>query len=339
MEQERKAIRVGMTVIVCTLLFRLCSFLLPMAVEFLTKPEVISFLIYMETGRVVKLQVGPTQPVVSTEPETIPSTEWTEPREEKLSFHTSDAELVQLRSTCKYPVDVEAMLMTQLVWDLKKTEPTVLIIHSHGTESYTQTPEAPYQETAAYRTLDSRNNMVRVGEELREALLSYGITAIHDTETHDYPSYTDAYSNSRKSVEKYLGQYPTISLIVDLHRDAAEISGNQQLSTQAEVKGITSAQLMLVVGSDASGRNHPNWEKNMALAVKMHALLQKQYPGLCRPISFRTERFNQDLSPGALLIEVGAAGDTLEKALVAVRALAEGIAELADGTAIGNSTS
>lgn len=77
----------------------------------------------------------------------------------------------------------------------------------------------------------------------------------------------------------------------------------------------------------------------MALAVKMHALLQKQYPGLCRPISFRTERFNQDLSPGALLIEVGAAGDTLEKALVAVRALAEGIAELADGTAIGNSTS
>ena len=65
--------------------------------------------------------------------------------------------------------------------------------------------------------------------------------------------------------------------------------------------------LMMVVGSNAGGRTHPDWKQNMALAAKLHAQLEKRFPGICRPISFRTERFNQDLSPGALLIEVGAA--------------------------------
>ena len=50
-----------------------------------------------------------------------------------------------------------------------------------------------------------------------------------------------------------------------------------------------------------------------------------------RPINFRTERFNQDLLPGALLIEVGAAGDSLDQALVAAEALGEGIAALSRG--------
>ena len=77
----------------------------------------------------------------------------------------------------------------------------------------------------------------------------------------------------------------------------------------------------------------------MALATKLHAQLEIRFPGICRPISFRTERFNQDLSPGALLIEVGAAGDTLEQALVAVNALAEGIGDLAFGTVTADSTS
>ena len=88
---------------------------------------------------------------------------------------------------------------------------------------------------------------------------------------------------------------------------------------------------MMVVGTNASGRYHPNWQENMALATKLHVYLEKTYPGLCRPISFRTERFNQDLSTGALLVEVGAAGDSLEEALAAARLLAEGIGELAKG--------
>jgi stage II sporulation protein P len=169
--------------------------------------------------------------------------------------------------------------------------------------------------------------MIRVGEALKTALEKRGLQVIHDRTLHDYPSYTDAYVNSRQAAADYLRQYPSLCLVIDLHRDASS-GTNGQLNTQAQAGGKASAQLMLVVGTDANGRPHSNWEKNMTLAVKLHAQLEKQFPGICRPISLRGERFNQDLAPGALLIEVGAAGDTMEEALVAAEALAQGIAAL-----------
>ena len=95
---------------------------------------------------------------------------------------------------------------------------------------------------------------------------------------------------------------------------------------------------MLVVGSDAGGLSHPHWQENMALAVKLHAQLEKNCPGICRPISFRSQCFNQDLSPGALLVEVGAAGNTRAEALLATEQLAQGILALAHGTVTSDST-
>ena len=137
----------------------------------------------------------------------------------------------------------------------------------------------------------------------------------------------------------WLEQYPSISLVIDLHRDAAGDAAAGQLETRVTIDGKSSAQLMIVVGSNAGGRQHPNWKENFALAAKLHAQLEKRFPGICRPISFRTERFNQDLSSGSLLIEVGAAGDTLEEALVAAEFLAEGISDLSFGTVTADSTS
>ena len=104
-----------------------------------------------------------------------------------------------------------------------------------------------------------------------------------------------------------------------------------------KVNGEATARLMLVVGTD-SRLSHPDWPENMALAVKLHALLEKKYPGICRPISFRSQRFNQDLSTGALLIEVGAAGNTRQEALAAARLLGKTILEMSGG-ATTNSTS
>ena len=76
----------------------------------------------------------------------------------------------------------------------------------------------------------------------------------------------------------------------------------------------------------------PNWQENLSLGLKLQAVLQQKYPGICRPLTLRAQRFNQDLSPGALLIEVGAAGNTRREALTAMEALAEGILALAKGT-------
>ena len=336
MDRKQKVIQWLAMLLACAVAVYLMQYLILPISEMLANPSAASLLIYLETGRVVKpVQTEPTRPA---ETQVQPSV--TNPPEVlAISFSASDAELVQLSNHAQYAVDIPALLLTELTWDLTLEEPKVLILHSHATESYTRTNQNYYKPFSAYRTLDTDYNMVRVGEALKAALEAKGIGVIHDTTLHDHPSYSEAYIRSRETVKQWLTQYPSISMVIDLHRDAAGETEETQLRTTAVVNGEASAQLMLVVGSDAGGRIHPDWQENMALAAKLHAQLEKRFPGICRPISFRTERFNQDLSPGALLIEVGAAGDTLEQALTAVSALAEGIADLSFGTVTADSTS
>jgi stage II sporulation protein P len=165
----------------------------------------------------------------------------------------------------------------------------------------------------------------------QKTLEAGGITAIHDRELHDYPEYTGAYNHSREAAQYYLEKFPSIQLILDLHRDALEQNG-KQLRTAATVNGQPSAQLMLVMGTDESGLTHENWEKNLSLGLKLHLQLERQTPGITRPMALRSQRFNQDLLPGALLVEVGAAGNTHTEALLAAEQLAHAIAALAKGT-------
>jgi len=329
MENRNRVIRMGLTVLAWAAVLMVLQ---PLA-RVVSRPEVASFLIYLETGQVVKMELLPPQ---QTQP---PATEATQPAQSQLLFREEDAREVEIQYFWDCAVDAQAMLLSDLRWDLTQWGPRVLIVHSHATESYTQTGQDTYTPSAPYRTLDTDHNMVRVGAELKTALEALGIGVIHDTTLHDYPAYNDSYIRSRESVEVLLEKYPSICLVLDLHRDAVELDQGKQLSTRTDVGGTPGTQLMLVVGSNAGGRVHPDWEENMALAVKLHTQLEKRYPGLCRPISVRTERFNQDLSPGALLVEVGAAGDTLEDALVSVRALAQAIGDLALGAGAADSTS
>ena len=207
----------------------------------------------------------------------------------------------------------------------------MLILHSHGSESYQNTEN--YQEISDHRTLDTDYNMVSVGERLAQQLEAAGIHVVHDKTLHDQPSYNESYVEARKSIQSYLAEYPSIQLVLDLHRDSVEDQSGNQKGYTVTVEGQKVARLMMVVGTDAGGRNHPNWQENFALAIKLHVQLCKKTPGICRSISFRTQRFNQDLSAGGLIIEVGAAGNTRQEALLGADALAEGIIALANGTA------
>jgi len=343
MEQERRSIRIGLTAIACAVFLRLVSVgAFDPVVKLLTRQEVASFLLYMETGRVVRTAsaselLALPETTAATEPPQI------QPQPQPVenanpTFSAQDAQLVDISNYNDYAVDVPAMLQTPLSWDLTQDSPTVLILHTHATESYTQTPENTYTESSGYRTLDEQHNMIRIGARIAELLEAGGIRVIHDRTLHDHPSYNDAYSNARDTIRTYLEQYPSIRMVLDIHRDAADMSSGVQLSTQATVNGQASAQLMMVVGTNAGGLNHPAWPENMALAVKLHAHLEKAFPGICRPISFRSQRFNQDLSTGGMLIEVGAAGNTLEEALTAADVLAQELLELAHGTATSDST-
>ena len=328
MNQERKALRMGVVVILLAAVWRFAAGerWAPVA-EFFADPAKAAFLVYLGTGRVVHPRAN-AQADAQTDP---PPTETHQPEMPKLQFTKEDAALFSMYDYAGKAVDTEAMLLQSLQWELTGSQPTVLILHTHATESYTKTGQ-DYVESALYRTLDADYNMVAIGARLARQLEIQGISVLHDTTLHDETSYNGSYNSSRKAVQAYLEQYPSLELVLDLHRDAALDANGRQVAMTATVDGETVAQLMLVVGSDAAGLSHPNWQENMALAVKLQVTLQKRWEGIARPLCFRAQRFNQDLMPGYLLIEVGTAGNTQSQALAAADRLALAIAALAHGT-------
>lgn len=334
--QERKSLRAGALVIAGVILLRLGAngFFQPV-MKMLGSRELASFLMYMQTGTITRIYEPPgTEPVFAGE-SAAPDLITQEPEEIPVIL-PSDLDLVSFYSSLSLP-DLEPLLHEPLNWDLKTGEPKVLILHTHGTECYTQTEGEQYSQLLNTRTLDTNYNMVSIGARLARRLEEAGIGVIHDTRLHDAASYNGAYDASREAARQILAENPSIELVLDLHRDAAD-TATGQLQTFASVGDVESTQLMLVVGSDAGGLTHPDWRKNLALALKLQIVLEKENPGICRDISFRAQRFNQDLSPGSLLVEVGAAGDTHERALAAADVLAQGIIALAEGVVTENST-
>ena len=328
MDKEKQCLRAGAVVILCALVLRLGmgGFFRPVARLF-AQPNMVSLLIYLETGRIVRFSDSLEEttgfvPVVQMETEA--PTEAPRP-----VFTASDSAAVEIRGV-EAEADVEALLAKSLTWDLAGEEPTVLIYHSHATESFQKVAGDSYQESSPYRTLDRDYNMVSIGTRLAELLEAGGVKVIHDQGLHDYPDYNSSYNQSRERMAAYLEQYPSIQLVLDLHRDASG-DYNNQMKTHATADGEDCSQLMLVVAAGTSARPVPRWQENLALGLKLQVQLERIAPGITRYVNLRSSRFNQDLSPGAILVEVGAAGDTHREALKAAEVLAEAILALKHG--------
>lgn len=314
MKPEQKVLRLGSVFIVGAILLRL------LGSNPLTAAGAARLLIFMQTGRLVSAE-GPAVEITAPT-ETVSVTVHT-PQPESVSFSAEDADLVKVINTTSYEVDMEALITKTLEWNLCSDEPTVLILHAHATESYAGTKN--------YRSEEEGQNMLAIGDRLEDLLEKAGIGVIHDRTLHDAPSYNGSYASARTSMKEYLEKYPSIRLVLDLHRDAAEDAQGNQIGYTLSTKQGEAAKMLMVVGTDAGGLTHPDWQDNMALAVKLHTQLQKEHPGICRSLQIRTSRFNQDLSPGALLVEVGSAGNTQEEAMLAVEILAQAIISLAYG--------
>lgn len=288
-------------------------------------PQMATFLLSAGTGRRPPQVVFPHRDTAQNSA--------IEPTQEAVTaacFTQSDTRYLTFHNNIGCTTNSDDLLQTPLNWELTGEIPTVLILHTHATESYTNTEH--YTETSQYRTLDPDYNMVSIGDRLTELLESGGIRVIHDRTLHDNPSYNDSYVYARQTIEKHLTEHPEICLIIDLHRDAMENAYGQQVASTVDSPLGKSAQIMMVVGTDIGGFYHPDWQKNLSLAAKLQVLLQKRTPGICRPINLRSQRFNQDLSTGSLLIEMGAAGNTRQQALVAAELLAEAILTLSHGS-------
>lgn len=206
--------------------------------------------------------------------------------------------------------------------------PQVLIVHTHGSEAYTMPPGQEYVPSGESRTTDSQFNVVRVGDEIAAVLEAAGLEVIHDAALHDHPEYSGAYGRSLETVERYLEEYPTIRFVLDVHRDAISDGDGSPYKVVSSVDGRSAAQMSFVIGTDGGGLEHPQWRENLKFAAAVQQELAGRYPTLMRPITVRNSRYNQHTTTGSLLVEMGAAGNSLDEALLSARLLGEALAEV-----------
>lgn len=223
----------------------------------------------------------------------------------------------------------EASLATDFTVKLNapENEPQILIMHTHTTESYQPDDSGHYDPDYICRTTDSSKNMTAVGDAMTEVFESRGIRTYHDSTVHDYPSYNGSYDRSRVTVENILEKYPSIKVVLDVHRDAIERESGEIIAPTVTVNGQKAAQVMIICGCDDGTMGMPDCMKNLRTASLFQQYMEKRYNGLTRPVLYDYRKYNQDLTTGSLLIEVGSHGNSLEQAVYAGRLSAEGIAD------------
>ena len=230
---------------------------------------------------------------------------------------------VEIKNETNYPVETASLLAEEIL--SLPENPKVLIVHTHGSESYTPSNLYPYKHSGNYRTQNTDFNVIKVGEELKKALESKGIAVIHDRTINDYPSYNDSYNKAGRIIKEYIDKDKDIAFVFDVHRDAVGTSDSIVKFT-AEIEGKNTAQVMIVCGSDVNLEN-PLWRENLKLAVHIQDFFLKNYPGFLRPVNLRKERFNMHLTTGSLLFEIGTNGNSLEEALSAAEILGKGLGD------------
>lgn len=238
-------------------------------------------------------------------------------------LHTGD---IYIANRAQKQADVAALASAPVNITLSDG-PQILILHSHGSEAYTPSGADVYQESDPYRTTNCNYNVVRVGEEIAGVFREHGFEVIHDTTLYDYPSYNEAYDRSLAAAQRWLTQYPSIQVVLDVHRDALAAEDGTIYKAISSENGEQAAQVMLVVGTDGT-KKHPLWQENLAFAMRLQQQLLDDYDTLARPMVLRASRYNQHLSVGSVLVEVGTHGNTLQEALLGARLFAQSSAKV-----------
>lgn len=236
------------------------------------------------------------------------------------------ADTVKFSNQSGYEFNLQSMLDNPKRVIADSDEPLVLIYHTHATEAYTPSGSDTYTASGEQRTLDTNQNMVRVGEELCKVLESRGIKTIHLTDLNDYPSYNGSYGESLRNVQAALKKYPSVKMTIDVHRDAILNADGTPKKLSTDINGKTAAQMMLVMGTDASGLAFDDWEEHLGYAVTLQRELDAAYPNLMRSINLRKQRFNLHLTPASMLLEVGTSGNTLQEAIYSIQLFGDTLA-------------
>ena len=260
-------------------------------------------------------------PLVEPASSTLDETGTLAPSEAERALAMTISAPTMIKNETAYPIDPTHTAQAGTSIRLAAEGPQILIIHTHSSEAYLPAGLDRYEPSDTTRTEDAEHNIIRVGDELTRLLEKAGLHVIHDRGVYDYPSYTGSYGRSGAAVERYLRDYPSIGVVLDVHRDALG-SGDVIYKTVAEEEGTCASQIMLLVGTDESGLEHPNWRENLSFALYLQDAVSSAYPTLMRPVAVVPQRYNQHLCTGMLIVEVGSSGNTMQEALAAIRLFA-----------------
>ena len=250
--------------------------------------------------------------------------------EQKISTGSDPVNGVCVRNRSGKVLDIAAALTKtpDIHIDTKSDQPQVLIVHTHTTEGYLTYDAGFYNPADVERTQNHAKNVCAAGESIAKTLRAAGIATLHDTTVHDYPKYTGAYSRSEQTVKAAMAKYPSVKVVLDVHRDAM-ISNDKHIKPTATVNGQKAAQMMIIAGVvSTDALPHPNWEQNFRFAVRLQQALATTYPDLMRPLCLVASRYNQHLANGYLLVEIGTDVNTVSEAVYSGEMLGKTLAEL-----------
>ncbi len=283
------------------------------------------------TSQETKPQSGVSQTVTSSIPTSAGAIKgnviekYISPYTAKLSYNK-----VYMKNNTSLSVNIKNLLASKLSFKIEKNnQPQVLIVHTHTTETFLPSDAKTYGVNHSSRTTDNNKNMAAIGAIIANKLNKAGIKTLHDKTQHDYPQYNGSYSRSAKTVTSYLNKYKSIKIVLDLHRDSVTVSGNDKAKLVTKINGKKAAQVMLVMGSQSGSiKNHPNWQENLKLALRLQQTMENKYPTLARPLVLASSRYNQSLSKGALLIEFGTDMNSLDEAKYSAELVADSLISL-----------
>lgn len=207
-------------------------------------------------------------------------------------------------------------------------DPQVLIYHTHSSEMYLGTQAAVRNRDTHYVFNSSNDSTItgvmEVGNHLANALRKQGVSVVHETKIHDWPSLTGSYVNSERTARETLNRYPSIDFVFDVHRDAGVPDPVVQIGGQRV------ARVLLVLGTAQDiPQTHPDWGRNLEFAQLFYRIAETKYPGLMRPMQVRRDaRYNQHLHHHSVILEIGTVENTIEEALLAAELIATVVADM-----------
>lgn len=213
-------------------------------------------------------------------------------------------------------LNIDELMGHDLTMKQDSQAPQILIYHTHSQEMFADSDPK-----------DVNTSVIGVGEHLAQILRDqYGYHVLHDIQTYDImpdgsEDRSKAYNQARDGVEQILAENPTIEVIIDLHRDG--VSEDTHLVT--EIDGKPTAQIMYFNGLSYTNESGPltylpneNMSANLAFSFRLEYVAASYYPMLTRCVYLKGYRYNLDLRPKSVLLEVGAQTNTVEEAMNAM---------------------